>query len=56
MSEVMKLKCMKDKETKTTYRFIIQENDYNITGSIYVDKETIDRDVDVMLLKAKFKE
>jgi hypothetical protein len=39
---VISLSATKDKETKGTYRFIIDENDEGISGSLYLKKEDHD--------------
>lgn len=42
-----------DKETKNTYRYIIDENTKGISGSIYIDKETLEEKVKKIDLKVK---
>jgi hypothetical protein len=39
---VVSLTATKDKETKGTYRFLIDENDEGISGSLYLRKDEHD--------------
>jgi len=42
-----------DKETKNTYRYIIDKNKKGISGSIYIDKETLEEKVKKIDVKVK---
>lgn len=42
-----------DKETKNTYRYLIDKNKKGLSGSIYIDKETLDERVKKIDVKVK---
>ncbi len=42
-----------DKETKNTYRYLINKNKKGLSGSIYIDKETLEDTVKRIDIKVK---
>lgn len=45
------IKCSRDKETKSTYRYVINiNNDYGISGSIYIKKEKCPEDKEITFI------
>lgn len=56
--EIIKIRANYDKSTKTTWRYIVESNDYEISGALYVKKVPDVKDKDapsslVIKLKAK---
>jgi len=52
--EFIRIKANFDKETKTINRFIIEDNTYGISGSLYVKKEDAGK-ANTLLIKVKSK-
>lgn len=45
-----------DKETKNTYRYLIDKNKKGLSGSIYIDKETLEESVKKIDVKVKIED
>ena len=52
--DFIKIKANFDKDTKTTKRFIIDDNEYGISGSLYIKKEDAGK-ANTLLIKVKSK-
>lgn len=54
--DVFTMKAVCDKETKSTYRFIVAENDFGISGSLYVNKSVVAKAPKTIGVKVRIKQ